>query len=68
MAATTSGTATVTLPTDRQILITREFDARKHVVYMDWSSQVLVKRWWLANRAMSRSRRSTCGSEAPGDT
>ena len=25
-----SGTATVTLPTDQQILITREFDAPKH--------------------------------------
>ena len=31
MAATSSGTATVTLPTDEQILITREFDAPKHL-------------------------------------
>jgi hypothetical protein len=33
MAATSSGTATVTLPTDRQILITREFEAPRHLVY-----------------------------------
>ncbi len=33
MAVTTSGTAKVTLPTDEQILITREFDAPRHLVY-----------------------------------
>ena len=33
MAATSSGTAVVTLPTDTQNLITREFDAPKHLVY-----------------------------------
>jgi hypothetical protein len=32
MAVTSSGTATVTLPTDEQILITREFDASKDLV------------------------------------
>ena len=32
MAMGTNGTATVTLPTDEQILITREFDAPKHLV------------------------------------
>ena len=47
---TSSGTATVTLPTDEQILITREFDAPKHVVYMAWTTPELVKRWWSANR------------------
>ena len=30
-AVTSSGTATVTLPNDEQILITREFDAPKHL-------------------------------------
>src|SRR6478736_7395714 len=50
MAATSSGTATVTLPTDRQILITREFDAPKHLVYKAWTTPELVKRWWHANR------------------
>ena len=50
MAATSSGTATVTLPTDRQILITREFDAPRHLVYKAWTTPALVKRWWHANR------------------
>jgi DNA-binding transcriptional ArsR family regulator len=31
MSMTSSRTATVTLPTDEQILITREFDAPKHL-------------------------------------
>ena len=43
---TSSGTATVTLPTDEQILITREFDAPKHLVYRAWTTPDLVKRWW----------------------
>ena len=45
-AVTSSGTATVTLPTDEQILITREFDAPKHLVYKAWTTPELVKRWW----------------------
>ena len=50
MAATSSGTATVTLPTDEQILITREFDAPKHLVYEAFTTPELVKRWWHAKR------------------
>jgi len=50
MAVTSSGTATVTLPTDEQILITREFDAPKHLVYQAWTTPELVKQWWTANR------------------
>ena len=50
MAMTSSGTAKVTLPTDEQILITREFDAPKHLVYRAWTTPELVKRWWNANR------------------
>src|ERR671910_3503303 len=50
MAMTSSGTAKVTLPTDEQILITREFDAPKHLVYKAWTTPELVKRWWSANR------------------
>jgi uncharacterized protein YndB with AHSA1/START domain len=45
-----SGTANVTLPTDDQILITREFDAPKDLVYRAWTTPDLVKRWWNANR------------------
>jgi len=40
----------VTLPTDEQILITREFDAPKRLVYEAWTTPELVKRWWSANR------------------
>ncbi|MGH3006578.1 MAG: SRPBCC family protein [Gaiellaceae bacterium] len=50
MGVTSSGTAMVTLPTDEQILITREFDAPKHLVYKAWTTPELVKRWWSANR------------------
>src|ERR671934_1671307 len=50
MTLTNSGTARVTLPTDEQILITREFDAPKHLVYKAWTTPELVQRWWHANR------------------
>jgi uncharacterized protein YndB with AHSA1/START domain len=50
IAVTSSETATLTLPTDEQILITREFDAPKHLVYKAWTTPELVKRWWHANR------------------
>ena len=45
-----SGSATVTLPTNEQILITREFDAPKHLVYEAFTTPELVRRWWHANR------------------
>jgi uncharacterized protein YndB with AHSA1/START domain len=50
MTTTTDRRATVTLPTDEQILITREFDAPRHLVYKAWTTPELVKRWWHANR------------------
>ena len=50
MAVTSSGTAKVTLPTDEQILITREFDAPRDLVYKAWTTPELVRRWWHANR------------------
>jgi uncharacterized protein YndB with AHSA1/START domain len=45
-----AGSATVTLPADAQILITREFDAPKHLVYEAWTTPELVKRWWSGER------------------
>jgi uncharacterized protein YndB with AHSA1/START domain len=48
--ATSSGTASVTLPADDQILIKREFNAPKHLVYKAWTTPELVKRWWTAKR------------------
>jgi uncharacterized protein YndB with AHSA1/START domain len=50
MAQTSSGTATVTLPSDEQILITREFDAPRDLVYKAFTTPELVRRWWHANR------------------
>ena len=50
MPMTSSGSAKVTLPKDDQILITREFDAPKHLVYKAFTTPELVKRWWHANR------------------
>jgi uncharacterized protein YndB with AHSA1/START domain len=50
MATAASGTATVTLPTDDQILITREFNAPAHLVYKAWTTPELVRRWWHAKR------------------
>jgi uncharacterized protein YndB with AHSA1/START domain len=40
----------VTLPTDEQILITREFDAPRHLVYKAMTTPELVRRWWHAKR------------------
>ena len=45
-----SATASVTLPTDEQILITRAFDAPRELVYRAWTTPELVRRWWHANR------------------
>ena len=56
-AVTSSGTATVTLPTDEQILITREFDAPKHLVYKAWTTPELVRRWWTAQARRDDDRR-----------
>jgi uncharacterized protein YndB with AHSA1/START domain len=47
---TSSRNATVSLPTDEQILITRDFDAPKDLVYKAYTTPELVKRWWHANR------------------
>lgn len=45
-----TGTAEITLPTDTQVLIRREFDAPKHLVYRAYKSPELVKRWWAGER------------------
>jgi uncharacterized protein YndB with AHSA1/START domain len=50
MTVTSKSTAQVTLPTDEQIRITREFDAPRHLVYRAYTTPELVRRWWHANR------------------
>ncbi|HEY0002917.1 MAG TPA: SRPBCC family protein [Actinoplanes sp.] len=47
---TSSGTAKVTLPADNQILITREFDAPRHLVWRAYTEPELIKRWWAGER------------------
>ncbi len=47
---TTSHSAKLTFPADNQILITREFDAPRHLVYKAWTTPELIKRWWHAKR------------------
>jgi len=50
MTVTGSRTAVVTLPADTQILITREFDAPRHLVFLAWTTPELIKRWWSGGR------------------
>jgi uncharacterized protein YndB with AHSA1/START domain len=50
MAETSSRTALLSLPSDTQILITREFAAPKHLVYEALTTPDLIKRWWHAKR------------------
>lgn len=46
------GRAVVTLPSDTTILITREFDAPRHLVFRAWTTPELIKQWWCANRGV----------------
>jgi uncharacterized protein YndB with AHSA1/START domain len=46
----TSGTAVLTLPSDQEILMVREFDAPRHLVYKAYTTPELVKRWWAGRR------------------
>jgi uncharacterized protein YndB with AHSA1/START domain len=50
MATTTKGSAVLTLPTDTEILVTREFNAPRHLVWKVLTEPDLVKRWWAGQR------------------
>jgi uncharacterized protein YndB with AHSA1/START domain len=50
MEVTNSNSAVVTLPSDTQILITREFAAPRHLVYRAWTTPELIRRWWAGDR------------------
>jgi uncharacterized protein YndB with AHSA1/START domain len=47
---TNSDRAVVTLPTDTQLVITREFNAPKNLVFKAWTTPELIKRWWGGDR------------------
>jgi uncharacterized protein YndB with AHSA1/START domain len=49
MAAATRS-AVVTLPASHQIMITRQFDAPRHLVYRAWTTPELIRRWWGGDR------------------
>ena len=46
MTNTRFGSATVELPTDTQILITRRFDAPASLVFAALTTPEHVRRWW----------------------
>ncbi len=45
-----SSRAVVTLPSDTQVLITREFAAPKQLVFQAWTTPELIRRWWGGDR------------------
>jgi uncharacterized protein YndB with AHSA1/START domain len=47
---TTTNSAVVTLPSDTQILITREFDAPRQLVFRAYTTPELIRRWWAGDR------------------
>ena len=46
MATKSSATTKVTLPSDLEILVTREFDAPRDVVYKTMTDPKLIPQWW----------------------
>ena len=52
---TSSNSAQVTPPSDEEILIVREFDAPKHLVYKAYTTPELVRRWWPGERGEMES-------------
>lgn len=50
MTSTDQRRATITLPAEDQILITREFDAARHLVYRAYTTPELVRQWWCGER------------------
>lgn len=55
MAMASSGTAQVTLPSDTQVLIVREFDAPRALVWKAYTTPELIKRWWAGKRGQVTS-------------
>ena len=55
MSVTSGNRARVTTPSDEEILIVREFDAPKHLVYKAYTTPELVTRWWPGRRGEMRA-------------
>ena len=55
MSVTSDNRAQVTTPSDEEILIVREFDAPKHLVYKAYTMPELVSRWWPGERGEMES-------------
>lgn len=51
----TNDSAVVTVPSDTQILITREFRAPRHLVYRAYTTPELIRRWWARDRGQVTS-------------
>ena len=49
------GTAKVTLLSDEEFLITREFEAPRALVYRAWTDPELVRRWWAGQQGALES-------------
>ncbi len=47
---TSKRTAVLTLPTETQIKVVREFNSPRRLVYKAWTTPELIKRWWHAKR------------------
>ena len=47
--------AVLTTPTETQILMTREFDARRELVWRAYTEPELVSRWWSGQRGQMQS-------------
>jgi len=45
-----TGSAVLTLPSDTEILMVREFDAPRELVFKAYTTPDLVKRWWAGKR------------------
>jgi len=50
VATTSSATTKVTLPSDLEIQVTREFDAPREVVYKAMTDPKLIPQWWGPRR------------------
>ena len=63
-----TGTLKVTLPSDREVMLTRVFDAPRHLVFEAFFNPELLKRWFGPRGWSLLSAKSTSKSAANGAT